>query len=239
MILLAFSSPDKKLKNVDDKRKQAEQELWSKVAKIYDQWIESAFRDQYDVFRAKISSCIQQDDVVLEVGTGTGDMAVHIAPKAKKVVGIDISPEMIAIARRKNSELNLKNLMFQVEDAYRLPFVESSFTKVICCNSLQTMKEPFKAIREGKRVLKEKGEFISITYCFGDSGFLEQLKLIKWIILCGKPKYWHNFTSNELIAYFKRAGFEIIEKEAIWEKPVVLFLRCRKVEYRDNKKVLS
>lgn len=233
MILLAFISPDKQLKNVDDKRKQSERKFWSKVAKRYDQWIESAFRDQYDVFRAKISSCIQKDDVVLEIGTGTGDIAVHIAPKAKKVVGIDISPEMIAIARMKNSELNLKNLMFQVEDAYRLPFVESSFTKVTCCNSLQTMKEPFKAIREGKRVLKEKGEFTSITYCFGDSGLLERLKLIKWIILCGKPKYWHNFTSNKLIAYFKKAGFEIIEKEVIWEKPVVLFLRCSKIASGD------
>ncbi len=214
MILLAFSSPDK---------------FWSKVAKVYDQWIESAFRDQYDVFRAKISSYIQQDDIVLEVGTGTGDIALRVAPKAKKVVGIDISPEMIAIASRKISELNLKNLAFQVEDAYKLPFAEFTFTKVMSCNSLQTMKEPFKAIIEGKRVLKEGGEFISITYCFGDSGFLEQLKLMKWIILYGKPKYWLNFTTNGLAACFEKAGFEIIEKEVVWEKPTVLFLRCRKV----------
>jgi len=181
------------------------------------------------VFRAKISSYIQPDDAVLEVGTGTGDIAFHIAPIARKVVGIDISPEMITVASRKCSELNLKNLTFQVEDAYRLPFAESYFTKVVSCNSLQTMKEPFKAIIEGKRVLKEGGEFICITYCFGDSGFLEQLKLIKWIILYGKPKYWLNFTSNGLIACFEKAGFEIIRKEVVWKKPVALFLRCRKV----------
>ncbi|MFZ3166958.1 MAG: methyltransferase domain-containing protein [Candidatus Methanoperedens sp.] len=229
MILLAFISPDKKLKNIDDKRKQGERIFWSKIAKIYDRWIESAFRDQYDVFRAKISSYIQPGDAVLEVGTGTGDIAFHIAPIARKVVGIDISPEMITVASRKCSELNLKNLTFQVEDAYRLPFAESYFTKVVSCNSLQTMKEPFKAIIEGKRVLKEGGEFICITYCFGDSGFLEQLKLIKWIILYGKPKYWLNFTSNGLIACFEKAGFEIIRKEVVWKKPVALFLRCRKV----------
>ncbi len=229
MISPAFSSPDKQLKNVDDKRKQDERKFWNKLAKIYDQWIEDAFSDQYDMFRAKICSYIQQDDAVLEIGTGTGDIAFHVASEAKKVVGIDISPEMIAEAVRKNSELNLKNLTFQVEDAYSLPFAESSFTKVVSCNSLQTMKEPFKAIMEGKRVLKEGGEFISITYCFGDSGFLEQLKLIKWIILYGKPKYWLNFTTNGLTACFEKAGFEIIERETMWEKPDVLFLRCRKL----------
>jgi hypothetical protein len=73
------------------------------------------------------------------------------------------------------------------------------------------------------------GDHLCKAYCFGDSGFLELLKLIKWIILNGKPKYWLNFTSNGLIACFEKAGFEIIRKEVVWEKPVVLFLRFRKV----------
>ncbi len=81
---------------------------------------------------------------------------------------------------------------------------------------------------EGKRVLKDGGEFISITYCYGDSGFLEKAKLIKWVILYGLPKYWLNFTRDELIGYFEKTGFKIMEKEDIWKKPVVLFLRCGK-----------
>lgn len=230
MIPLCFISQVRKTINQEYERKSDEQKFWNKVAKIYDQWIESAFDDQYKVFRAKINSYTHSDDVVLEIGTGTGDIAFSISPRCKQVVGIDISPEMIAKANMKNSELKIENLTFQVEDAYNLSFSGSSFTKVICCNSLQTMKEPFNAIEEGKRVLKEGGEFISITYCFGDSDFLDRLKLIKWIILYGKPKYWHSFTINELVTNFKSAGFQIIEKEVIWEKPVVLFLRCRKVD---------
>jgi len=212
----------------EDERKKGERKFWSRVARTYDQWIEKAFKGQYEVFREKVRLYIQPDDVVLEIGTGTGDIAFHIAPFCKKVVGIDISPEMIAIARQKNFESSLENLTFQAEDAYNMPFAGSSFSKVICCNSLQTMKEPLKVIQEGKRVLNEGGDFISITYCFDDSSFLEQLKLIKWILLYGKPKYWFNFKSNDLIDDFKKGGFEVIEKEFIWEKPVVLFLRCKK-----------
>ena len=213
----------------EDKRIEGEQRFWNKVAGKYDNWIKNAFEEQYKVYRQKISSYIQQDDVVLEIGTGTGDIAFNIAPNCRKVVGIDITPGMIDVARRKNEELNLDNIKFSVEDAYDLTFHNESFTKVISCNSLQVMKEPEKAIMEGKRVLVTGGEFISITYCYGDSGFFEQLKLIKWILLYGIPEFWLNFKTENLIQLFKNAGFEIIEKEIIWEKPVVLFLRCMKV----------
>ncbi len=214
---------------VEDKRKKGEKGFWSKIANRYDKWIDRAFADQYEAFKSKISSYMQPDDAVLEVGTGTGEIAFHIADHCKKVVGIDISPEMVTIANRKKNETDIKNVTFQVEDAYELPFADSSFDKVICINALQTMKEPLKAIMEGKRVLKEGGEFISITYCYGDSSFLEKLKLIKWVILYGFPKYWNNFSRNELTGYFERVNFKVIEKEDVWKKPIVLFLRCGKV----------
>ena len=135
---------------------------------------------------------------------------------------------MIAIAKKKNSMLDIDNLTFKIGDAYNLPFNDSTFDKVICCNTLQALKEPQKAIMECRRVLKDEGEFISITYCFESSGILEQLKLIKWVILYGKPKYWHNFKRDDLIVHVKEANFQIIEKKDVWQKPVVLFLRCKK-----------
>jgi len=216
-------------KNPDDKRRKGERQFWGSVAENYDEWRESAFKDLYKVFRAKITDYLQAEDFALEIGTGTGDIAFDAARKCEKVVGIDISSEMIAIANKKRSESNLENLSFQVEDAYKLPFNERSFSKVIACNSLQTMKDPAKAIREGRRVLKERGEFISVTYCFGDSGLIEQIKLIKWVILFGKPRYWQNFRSSNLISHFEDAGLEILENEIIWVRPYVLFLRCRKM----------
>jgi ubiquinone/menaquinone biosynthesis C-methylase UbiE len=216
------------MNSVDVKRKKNERKYWNRISRIYDSWIEKAFEDQYAEFRLKFGSSVQPTDTVLELGTGTGDIALHIAPHCKEVVGIDLAPEMITIANGKRSVWNLENISFQVEDAYNLPFDEFSFDKVICCNVLQTMKDPLRAITEGRKVLKDGGDFISITYCFGDSSFWELLKLIKWVILYGKPRYWINFTRNDLIANFKRADFEILEDEDIWKTPVVLFLRCKK-----------
>ena len=216
------------IRQMDENKMKEEGKFWNKIAKRYDQWIQTAFEDQYKVFRAKIGSYIQPDDIVLEIGTGTGDIAFHIAPKCKKVIGIDIAPEMISIANRKNLDAKFNNLSFQIGDVDDLSFAESTFTKIVCCNSLQTMKVPLNVIRGGKKVLKEDGEFLSITYCYGDSGFVEKLKLIKWTIKYGIPKYWSNFKQKDIAAHFINAGFEIIEEGVVWEKPVVLFLRCRK-----------
>lgn len=212
----------------DTKRIEGERKFWGKVARQYDNWISEAFSDQYKVNKSKLSSIIKPDDVILEIGCGAGDMTYHLAPKCKKIIGTDLSPEMISVAkiREINSELN--NVFFQVEDSYNLSFSDNMFDKIICVNALQVMKEPKNAVLEGKRVLKKGGEFVSITYLFGDSGLVEYFKLTRWVIKYGKPKYWHNFKQSELIDIFRVAGFEISEKELIWKKPKVLFLRCRK-----------
>lgn len=215
--------------NDTKKRKKEEIRFWSKVSNSYDDWIEHGFKEQYKAFKSKIASYTQSGDSVLKIGTGTGEIAFYIAPKCKNVTGIDISPEMIDIARMKNTESRYNNLSFQVEDAYNLPFDKNEFTKIVSCNVLQTMKNPYRSIQECGKILDKGNEYLSITYCFGDSSLFEQVKLIKWVILYGKPKYWHNFKSDELVNLFQEAGFEIIEKDWVWEKPAVLFLRSRKM----------
>lgn len=212
----------------DTKRIQGERKFWGKVARQYDNWIAEAFSDQYIVNKSKLSSIISPEDTILEIGCGSGDMAYHLAPKCKKIIGTDLSPEMISVAN--NRAFKNDKLSFQVEDSYNLSFSENMFDKVICVNALQVMKEPQKAVLEGRRVLKGGGEFVSITYLFGESGLVEYFKLTKWVIKYGKPKYWHNFKENELKDIFAQSGFEIINEETIWKKPKVLFLRCKKTD---------
>jgi ubiquinone/menaquinone biosynthesis C-methylase UbiE len=215
-------------RQVDDSRVRNEQRFWRKTAKKYDSWVRKAFNEQYKSFKIKLDRCIRSNDFVLEVGTGTGDIAIHIARRAKKVVGLDIAPEMIEIANYKKNKLKVENIVFKDGDAYNLPFTDGVFDKVVFCNSLQTMKEPIRAVVDAKRVLKDNGEIISITYCYGDTGLFEQIKLLKWVILYGVPVYWTNFTRVGLSGIFKNVGLKIVESEDVWNKPVILFLRCTK-----------
>ncbi len=212
----------------DERRKRDEARFWSKVAPQYDDWVDAAFMDQYVAFRSAMRGLVEPSDLVLDIATGTGNIALHIAPRVAAVVGIDNSREMIEVAEAKLEETTINNLVFLVEDAYDLPFDDGLFDKVVCVNALQTMAEPLRAIEEGARVLRDGGEFISVTYAFGDSGPIEYLKLSRWIIKYGKPKYWSNFKTKDLRGLFEEAGLQVVGSKRVWDRPVVEMVRARK-----------
>src|SRR6185312_17363118 len=58
----------------------------------------------------------------LDAGTGTGRMLELIAPRAKRAVGIDVSPDMLTIARDRLLRGNIANAQVRLGDTYRLPF---------------------------------------------------------------------------------------------------------------------
>ena len=209
-------------------RARKETKFWSDVAPSYDSWVEAAFEDQYIAFKDHIAQAVGPQDRVLEVGSGTGNISLHIASHAGSVVGVDISPEMVEVAREKAAERDLGNVRFQVGDAYDLPFEDGSFDKVVCVNVLQTMRSPERAVREGLRVLGDGGEMISITYAYGDSSLWETVKLARWVIKYGKPAYWSNLKGVDLAKLFTEEGFDIVEDAVIWHSPQVVLLRARR-----------
>ncbi|UCC93299.1 MAG: methyltransferase domain-containing protein [Thermoplasmata archaeon] len=209
-------------------RVRKERRFWSKVAPDYDEWVAEAYADQYVEFRGHLQDALGPEDRVLEVGTGTGNIALHIAPHVRSVVGVDISPEMVGVARGKLDRTELTNVEFEVGDAYDLPFKDGSFDRVVFVNVLQTMKSPERAVKEAHRVLREGGEVVSVTYTFGDSSSWETFKLAKWVLRFGKPSYWSRVRAIELTEYFTDLGFAIVENERIWESPTVQLVRARR-----------
>ena len=219
-------------KRPDERRRRGGRRFWSRLAPRYDDWIRSSFEDQYRVFRSKISQHVEPVDKVLEIGTGTGNIALHIAPRVSRVVGVDISSEMISVAEGKLTAAGASNIAFQVADAYDLPFADGAFDKVVSVNALQTMKEPQRAVDEGMRVMRDGGEFLSITYCFGTSGLFEVLKLARWVFRFGFPRYWTNFKCTRVRQLFADAGFEVLDCTRLWRAPAVVFVHARKVADR-------
>src|SRR5664280_2111257 len=96
---------------------------------------------------------------VLDVGCGPGtisaDLARLVAPG--KVVGIDLSNEVIAKARLSIAESGPSNLSFQVGDVYDLAFADSSFEVIYAHQVLQHLSDPVRALREMRRVLLTGG----------------------------------------------------------------------------------
>jgi len=99
------------------------------------------------------------DKIYLDVGCGTGNLAIKIHQTGARVIGIDYSIEMLDRARRKD-----ENIRFEFADINKkLNFEDSFFDGVITNNVISYIENPNNMIREIYRVLKPKGKFIAAT----------------------------------------------------------------------------
>lgn len=96
---------------------------------------------------------------ILDVGCGTGNFSIKLAEMGCKVTGIDISEEMLKIAREKVKAKGLE-VDFHQMDAYHLEFEENSFDGVFSMAAFEFITEPQKAYDEMYRVLKPGGQLL-------------------------------------------------------------------------------
>ncbi len=101
-----------------------------------------------------------KDKLVLDAACGAGYGSNYLADSAKVVVGLDISREAIAYAKKYYQR---KNTHFETADIHNLNFPGGYFDTVCSFETLEHLDEPLKFIFEIKRVLKENGVFIIST----------------------------------------------------------------------------
>ncbi len=100
---------------------------------------------------------------VIDVGCGSGWAARLMAEKAQegRVVGIDVSDEMIRVARESSAEIS--NVEFQVASAEELPFEPGEFTHAFSMESLYYYADIPAALKEIRRVLQTGGRFVTVV----------------------------------------------------------------------------
>ena len=99
---------------------------------------------------------------VLDLACGTGEPAVTAAARVTptgRVIATDLSPEMVASARRRATRLGLTQVEVRVMDAEHVDFPDASFDAVTCRFGLMFCPEPQRAAAEIHRVLKPGGRF--------------------------------------------------------------------------------
>jgi ubiquinone/menaquinone biosynthesis C-methylase UbiE len=97
----------------------------------------------------------------LDVGCGTGFLALELAARGHRVTGVDFAPAMIAEARRKAAARGVA-VTFQEADAEQLPFAPARFDLVISRHVLWTLPHPETAIGEWIRILRAGGRLVVV-----------------------------------------------------------------------------
>ena len=99
---------------------------------------------------------------MLDVATGTGFTALAFAPHVHSLVGLDVSPGMLAQARRQAAERGLPNVSFTEGAAEALPFPDASFCLVTCRVAPHHFLDVDKFLAETVRVLKPGGSLVLV-----------------------------------------------------------------------------
>tara|TARA_Y100001980_G_C14552876_1_gene337553 strand:- start:3033 stop:3746 length:714 start_codon:yes stop_codon:yes gene_type:complete len=190
--------------------------LFNDIAKSYD-FFNHFFSFGVDFYwRSRLVKKINpsKTDVVLDVATGTGDVAFKLSPKSKSITGIDIASNMIKLANIKRIKKNAKNTNFLVGDAENLPFSDNSFDLVTISYGYRNISNQIKALKEFNRILKPKGKLYILEFSeptnFIVSPFYKfySYKVMPFVASIFTKKYAYDYLPESIDMFPKRKSIK-------------------------------
>ena len=103
---------------------------------------------------------------ILDVATGTGDLAIAAAKTgASKIIGVDIAEQMLEVGRQKIKAQKLEHLIsLQLGDSEALPFESNSFDAITCAYGVRNFEHLETGLQEMNRVLKPGGKVVILEF---------------------------------------------------------------------------
>jgi len=129
-------------------------------SRLYDRYANRTFVRWFRQIAKQVKDR-QVSGTILDIGTGPGRLPVEIAKQVDnvEVVGIDISEDMVRIARKNVEKERLADrVKFEVRSAYNTGFEDCSIDLVVSTGLIHHLREPAKAFNEMYRILKRGGE---------------------------------------------------------------------------------
>lgn len=138
------------------KKKRSVMKRYDATASIYDM---RYAEEQAAKYEAAFESLEHENlDFVLDVGCGTGLLFGSIADKAEAIVGLDISREILLVARKRRQIHS--NVHLILADADNMPLRDEIFDHVFAMTVIQNAPNPAKTLEEIKRSAKDTSEIV-------------------------------------------------------------------------------
>lgn len=179
---------------------------WNNLAKLYEEkFMDLDIYDQtYDII---CSDIVKPNAKVLEIGCGPGNIARYLLAKRPdmQILGIDIAPNMIALAQRNNPKAS-----FLVMDAREIDQLKETFDVVVCgfCLPYLSEEEALALIMHSSNILNPGG-LIYLSFVEGnpeDSAYQESV---------GGRVFFQYHELNKLISHLERSNFSQITTHTI------------------------
>lgn len=195
------------------------QKIWDLYAPVYEKAMRldrRYYQYMYDRIPAQISG-----KEVLEIATGPGLLAKHVAHPTKRMVATDYSEGMIREAKKGSYPAQLT---FAVADATALPYPADSFDVVLIANALHVMPEPELALAEINRVLRTGGLLIAPNFVGHGTGILSRI-CSKLLRLAG-IHFEHQWTESEYLHWLQIHGWDVTFSKLLPSRIPLLYTEC-------------
>lgn len=185
-------------------------EKWDKQAISWDSrslnmWENGSRKDIIPFFKKHISLM----STVIDIGCGSGYGSYKLSENGYQVTGIDISTEMIDIAKVK---LENQSIPLHVGEVDSLPFEDESFQSALLINVIEWTKNPAKSLTEIKRVLTKNGYL-----CAGILGATAGPRANSYPRLYGKDVIMNTMMPWEFFELAREHGFKLIEQKPVYK----------------------
>jgi len=165
---------------------------------------------------------VAPDDLVLDLGIGTG-VSLNFYPTDRgRIIGVDLSAGMLREARKKIRERGLLTANVFQANALQLPFADDTFDHVFISHVITVVSDPYVLVREAQRVCKPGARIVIVNHFQSTNRFIGMVE--KWLCpLCTKLGWRSDLALQDLI---RRTGVEIdyrykLESIDLWETVVI------------------